>query len=354
MPLVRPTLEEAIEAVRGDFAARLPGADTRTRRSPLDVFARVVGYVHHTIYGWLDWLAKQLLPDTSEVDWLARHASIWGVVRKPAAYATGSITVTGTAGVLIPEATIWQRSDGVQYAQDAAATIATIGGGSVAVVVTAVAAGDAGNADAGVPVSLVSPIAGVVSDAVVAADGIGAGADEETDDSLRARVLARIQAPPHGGNAEDYEQWARAVPGVTRAWVFPLANGAGTVILRFMMDDTYADGIPQPVDVAAVQTAIDAVRPVTALATVAAPVAAPLAFDIRLAPDSAARRAAVEAELRDLIYREAAPGGTLLISHIREAISIAAGEVDHTLLAPVADQTVEDAEINTFGSITWA
>src|SRR5512134_2116141 len=123
MPLVRPTLEEAIEAVRGDFAARLPGADTRTRRSPLDVFARVVGYVHHTIYGWLEWLAKQLLPDTSEVDWLARHASIWGVTRKPAAYATGEITVTGTAGVFFPEATIWQRADGVQYAADAAVTI---------------------------------------------------------------------------------------------------------------------------------------------------------------------------------------------------------------------------------------
>ncbi len=352
MPLVRPTLEEAIEAVRGDFAARLPGADTRTRRSPLDVFARVVGYVHHTIYGWLDWLAKQLLPDSSEVEWLARHASIWGVVRKPAAYATGSITITGTAGTLVPEATIWQRSDGVQYAQDAAATIG--GGDSVAVVVTAVAAGDAGNADAGVPVSLVSPIAGVVSDAVVAEDGIAAGADEETDDSLRARVLARIQAPPHGGNAADYEQWALAVAGVTRAWVFPLANGAGTVVVRFMMDETYADGVPQPIDVAAVQEAIDAVRPVTALATVAAPVAVPLAFDVRITPDSAAIRAAIEAELRDLIFRDAAPGGTLLISHICEAISVAAGEVDHTLLAPTADQTVAAAQINTFAAITWA
>ncbi len=352
MPLVRPTLEEAIEAVRGDFAARLPGADTRTRRSPIDVFARVVGYVHHTIYGWLDWLAKQLLPDSSEVEWLARHASIWGVTRKPAAYATGSITVTGTAGTPVPEATIWQRADGVQYAQDAAVTIG--GGGTAQVIVTALAAGDAGNAEAGVPVSLVSPIAGVVSEAVVAAGGIAAGADEETDDSLRARVLARIQAPPHGGNAQDYEAWALAVPGVTRAWVFPLSNGAGTVVVRFMMDDTYVDGIPQPIDVAAVQEAIDAVRPVTALTTIAAPVAVPLAFDVRISPDSAAIRAAIEAELRDLIFREAAPGGTLLISHIREAISVAAGEVDHTLLAPTADQAVAAAQINTFDSITWA
>ena len=47
------------------------------------------------------------------------------------------------------------------------------------------------------------------------------------------------------------------------------------------------------------------------------------------------------------------PGGTLLISHIREAISIAAGEVDHTLLTPDADQTVTAAQINTLGTLTW-
>ena len=102
------------------------------------------------------------------------------------------------------------------------------------------------------------------------------------------------------------------------------------------------------------QTAIDAVRPIGPVVTIAAPVAVPLAFDIRITPDSAAIRAAIEAELHDLIFREAAPGGTLLISHIREAISVAAGEVDHTLLTPVANQTVTAVQINTFGSITWA
>ena len=91
----------------------------------------------------------------------------------------------------------------------------------------------------------------------------------------------------------------------------------------------------------------------TALVTVAAPVAVPLDFDIRLTPDSSAIRAAIEAELRDLIFREAVPGGTLLISHIREAISIAAGEVDHVLLAPDEDQTVTAAQINTLGTLTW-
>ena len=62
---------------------------------------------------------------------------------------------------------------------------------------------------------------------------------------------------------------------------------------------------------------------------------------------------AIEAELEALIRREAVPGGTILISRIREAISIAAGEVDHRLDAPAADVTHTSGEIVTFGVLTW-
>ncbi|WP_431477840.1 baseplate J/gp47 family protein [Massilia eburnea] len=57
-----------------------------------------------------------------------------------------------------------------------------------------------------------------------------------------------------------------------------------------------------------VQAYIDARRPVTAELYVVAPVAAPVPFQIQLTPGSASVKAAVEAELRDLILRESAPG----------------------------------------------
>ena len=59
------------------------------------------------------------------------------------------------------------------------------------------------------------------------------------------------------------------------------------------------------------------------------------------------------AELRDLIQREAIPGGTLLISHIREAISVAAGEQEHVLSSPTENQTVPSYQVITFGGPTW-
>ena len=58
--------------------------------------------------------------------------------------------------------------------------------------------------------------------------------------------------------------------------------------------------------------------------------------------------------MRDLIRREAEPGGVLLITHIQEAISIAAGEYDHELVAPAANVVSDIGEISTFGSMTWS
>ena len=221
--------------------------------------------------------------------------------------------------------------------------------------VTAAIAGASGNSDAGVTLTSVSPRAGMSSTAVVAELGIGAGADAENDDELRARVIDRMRAPPHGGNAADYRLWATAVPGVTRAWVFPRENGPGTVVVRFMMDRQREAGIPLPEDVVAVQAAIDDAHPVPADVNVAGPEPVPLSFVVESLspPASQAVRDAIEAELRDLIQREAIPGGTLLISHIREAISVAAGEQDHVLSSPTENQTVPSYQVITFGGITW-
>ncbi|RYE88861.1 MAG: baseplate J protein, partial [Oxalobacteraceae bacterium] len=58
-------------------------------------------------------------------------------------------------------------------------------------------------------------------------------------------------------------------------------------------------------------------------------------------------------ELRDLLVREAAPGKTLLLSHIREAVSTAAGETDHVLVSPAANVVPPTGHMPTFGSIAW-
>lgn len=352
MPFARPTLQELIDRIQSDLTTRLTLAGVVLRRSVVYVLARVQAAAAHLLHGHLEFLAKQLFPDTSEVEFLERHAGIFGLARLAATYATGTITVSGSNGTVIPAGTELQRADGVTYTVN---VLVTIAGGVATPTVTAALAGAAGNAAVGVLLTLASPISGANAQAPVAAGGLLGGADTETDDALRARLLTRLSEPPHGGNAADYITWAKEVAGVTRAWVYAQELGAGTVTVRFVRDGdgTGAAIIPDAGEVAAVQSYIDARRPVTASVTVVAPIADALPFTIHLVPDNANTRAAVQAELADLLDRDSSPGSTTLLSQIRVAVGLAAGVTDFAVTAPAADVTHLTGHMATMGAITW-
>lgn len=355
MPFVRPDLPTLIDRAAADIESRLPGADARLRRSNLNVLARVHAGATHGLYGFLEWLARQILPDTADDEFLDRHAAIWlRDGRLPAEYAKGPLTITGTNGATLPAGTLWKRSDGAIYVTDAEATVV---GSTANVTVTAELAGQAGNTAAGSTLNIDSPEDGINAAATVAVGGLVGGADLEINDSLRARVLERIQQTPQGGARHDYITWAKEVPGVTRAWCFPLEMGDGTVTVRFVRDND-ANLIPDAGEVAAVQAYIDERKPVGMQAFAVAPVAVPQVFEIRAVPATAAVKAAIEASLRDLLLREAEPEGgdgegIILLSHQREAISLAAGEMDHQLVSPTADIEPAIGQMVTFGGITW-
>lgn len=340
----RPQLTALIKSLREDMLSRI-GDESLLRRNDAEVFARVFGGALHGLYAYADWIAKQIIWDTCDADILDRVASMWLTIpRKPAAVATGTVAFVLEVGVVVPTGTVLSAFDGVQYK-----TTADSVAGSAPVV--AVLAGADGNRAAGQALSLVSPVPGAQTQAI--AGEISGGSDVESTESLRARLIARVQTPPDGGSQNDYVTWALEVPGVTRAWCAPLELGPGTVTLRFVRDND-ASIIPDAGEVATVQDYVDALRPATAELYVVAPVADALNFTIEIAPVSLAVKAAVEAELRDLLLREAAPGVTLLLSHIKEAISLAAGEVDHVLTVPAANVTPAVGHMPVFGVITWA
>lgn len=358
MPFNTPDLPTLAERAETDIEARLPGADARLRRSNLNVLGRLNAGATYGVYGFVEWIFDQMFEDTAENEMLDRRGSVWGITRTAATFATGGVDFTGTNGAQIPAATLLKRSDGVEYLTDALVTIAA---GVATAQVTAVVAAAAGDAAASAQVSLVSPIAGITSQGAVAAGGLTGGTDAETDASLRSRLIDRIQQPPHGGADFDYCKWALEVAGVTRCWVYAKELGIGTVSVRFMMDDTYSDGIPLAADVTAVQAWIDGAdkRPVTADVTVVAPVAVAINPEISglavgAGEDPATVKLAIEAELKDLLRREAIPGGTILLSHIREAVSIAAGENDHAVVVPAADVVHATGQIAVVGAIVWS
>jgi uncharacterized phage protein gp47/JayE len=361
MPWSTPTLKTVRQLTRDAITAALYGA-VFVGNNVLRVMADAMsGLAHHTLR-YIDWLALQLLPDTAETEWLDRHGQIWlvnsdGTIgRKLATLAFGSISVTGTPGVIVPLAsTLISRPATGNPTNYETIEQVIIGQTATTIQVRALDPGAAGNMVANEIISFQPAINGVTPDNTVIA--IAGGADDETDDQLRMRVLQRIQEPPMGGDASDYVAWVEAVPGVTRAWSFPLEQGMGTVVIRFMCDDLRADnnGFPLQEDVDAVAAYLDTVRPVAVKDVfVVAPIPFPINLNInQLVPDTSATREAIELSLRDMLFTKAVPGGTIYASWVEAAIADAVG-VDHFELLFTTTLMPSPGHLAILGSVIYA
>jgi len=350
----RPTLTELIKRIVADLSSRLTGDPNKiTRRSNTGIIGRTLAGAIHLVYGYLSWVADQIIIDQAEKEYLERWAAIWGITRDPAAPAQGDIDITGIDTTVMPAGTVWIRSDGVEFTTD---SLETVVAGVITAALTATVAGLDGNTDAGLSFEIQTPIAGIDTPATVAAGGIDGGLNEQTDEELREELLFRLQEPPKAGSESDYVRWAKEVPGVTRAWAFALWMGPGTVGITFVRDGD-PDIIPDAGEVQDVQDNIDLNRPVTATPTAFAPVENTIDMTIKLEPNTAAVQTQVEAEIDDY-YKRFTPGDTVVISQLSEAISLAAGEDEHLIVStnPVAVDgriALAAAELPKRGVITY-
>lgn len=246
------------------------------------------------LYQFAAWGVNQYFPDAADEENLVRFASSRGITQVPASSAIGTISLTGTPAAQLPAGSIVQVADGNQYVTAAIATIG--GGGTVAVTATAVSAGVIGNQPNNMPGTLQAAPAGL--DANVVLTQMSGGAPAESLASLLVKVLDRLRNPPAGGNQFDYPRWAREVPGVTAAYLYPRRRGAGTMDIAILSNGAppsdalrnavaaYIDGkcvpygdrmVLAPQQLAVAVTATIVLKAGVLLATVQAAVAASLA-----------------------------------------------------------------------------
>lgn len=360
MPFDRPTLQTIVDRIQSDFESRIDEAETILRRSILRVKGRVYAGAVHLLYGYLSFLKDQLFATSADIEFLETIGSEYGISRKSPTQATGEATATGTNGTTIPAGTELQTTDGEAYTVDTEASIAS---GTADLSLTAVVAGADGNADAATVLSFVSPIAGVDSTATVDSNALTGGLDEEDDDDLRDRILARKRQPPHGGADFDYETWALEVSGVTRAWAFSEYNGHGTVGLAFVRDNDTDTIIPNSEQRQDVHDYIEThTSPLTGT-TVGMPVGAhlhmiplelySLDFQIDITPNNTTIQASVESNLEDLILQEGGPGETISLPEITAAISRASGHINHRIDSPSADIAIPTNRVPVLGTVTF-
>lgn len=352
------SLADGSARLRGAFRQYMPGTDSALKNNFVTVTVKVLAALAHEFELRMAYLAQQMFLATASGQYLVILASDVGIYRKAAAASSGAIAGTGTAGVTYP-AGIRFISGNNTYVSTASAAAAS--DGSLVIAVRSEDLTEAANRNEDGSLTLADGVLwpDLSTQWLVAAGGLGGGADVESDEALRARALQRKRNPPGGGTLTDYERIALAVPGVVKAWAFRDTNAPGFLVVFFLFEGR-VDLIPQASDVAAVQAAIDAERLIRVDDSVAqAPV--PLAVNIvisGLSLDTEDLRSAIAVSIRAMFRDRCRPGipaNTFMLSRswISETISQSTGEDRHSLIQPASDIVLTNGQFPVLGTITY-
>ncbi len=318
-----PQAADLSAAYEQGYAAAFPGCDPTRPNSFMAVQARIHGMVGFNLYLYQRSLADELMADTARA-FLQRHANQWGVPQLPPTPAIGLVVFSGPADLPLPQGIEIVDQLGNQYLTTAAGSIGA--GLSATVQVQAELPGAAGNQAAGAQLTIVSPVIGLQNQQVtVDAGGLAGGADAEPVAAWRARILLRIRKRGQSGNDGDYVEWAESAgaapsPSVIDGWV-----GPGSVGVVFALPNPGGDRLaPTPAQVAAMQAALNLVRPITAQVVAIAAVQLAVPLTVALAADTVVGRALAAAAAQAFIA--AVPiGGLLDHSQLADAMLQACG-----------------------------
>ncbi|MDD9910176.1 MAG: baseplate J/gp47 family protein [Ahrensia sp.] len=368
VPTAADIAERSAARLETDLTSARPSVEplaisraVRSARGVLSMIVRAIALELRAVHDHLSWWGRMYFPDTAEDEFVLRHASIWGVLRRPSTHALGSVTIEGIAGRIIAAQTRLVSGDGLAFDTLDVATIEA--NGEVEVPVRAVRSGVESNLPAGTGLATQIPNPDL-SRIRVGAEGFAGGFDQESIDSLRRRTLAHIRQRPHGGASFDYQRWLENEYATRTVKVLPDWVGRGSVgVAPVMKVDGYVYGRPAtPDELQAMAVTLgrpstnEGVRPVTAHIVMIETVAQALPLTVRLRPDTVAARLAVtEAWERFVatigddadVFNDSPVGATIEPSRISEAISAANGEYAHDLIVPAGPFTLAPTHFPT-------
>ena len=100
-----------LSRMRSQIAARVTDISALAPRGIIDVMTTAVAGAVYTIHGYIEYMLRQILPDTATGKYLERHGAMWGVAASEARRAMGVVFDTRT----IPAGTVLVSDQGVEY-----------------------------------------------------------------------------------------------------------------------------------------------------------------------------------------------------------------------------------------------
>lgn len=228
--------------------------------------------------------------------------------------------------------------------------------------------GEVTNTAGGTVFNLDTPISGADSAGVLDPSGLSGGADGESDEDFRARIIDELQNPITPFNSNYIRKVAKSVPGVTRVFIRePTIDSAdpelGQVVIQFVRDNDNQI-IPTPSEIETVKNEILKIKPAhTADDDVIVRAPAPKIVDfqfISVTPNDAAIQNAIRESLSAFFTDDVTLGVDILEEaykcDIFGTVDPDSGRTvtDFQLLTPLGDIVVGKNELPILGTVIFS
>lgn len=346
------TMEEIYQELAAEF--RMRTGLTAGGSGDLAVRFCAVASQLYGLYAQAEWTERQCFPQTATGEALDRHAQLRSLSRRAAGKASGMIRFFAssdrTEAAEIPEGTVCVTAEGLRYVTTQAGSISTEET-QADLPAQAAEAGAAGNAAAGRILYLTLPPAGITACSNPAA--FTGGCDEESDEDLRARILATYTRLANGANTAFYEQAAAACDGVAAVKVLPRSRGVGTVDVVV----TARGGLPDEALLGRVQAHLDSIREIAVDVEVIAPTVHTVDLSITLTPETGVSFEALSDRVEQTVERwftGALLGKPVLQAQLTALVFAVEGVANCAVTITGGDAAAEASTLPCLGQLTLA
>ena len=323
--------------------------------SDLGIRMKVLAGEIFSLFHSVDWLKRQVFPQTAQGEYLTMHGEQRGLKRKPALSAAGTLTFSRqnplAYDLAIPLGTVCStEGETAARFQTSRAAILKAGYRSVTVEAQAVEPGTASNAAVGAVTVMVTPPAGI--ETVTNESPFTGGADGENDEELRERILQSYAQVSNGTNAEFYRSYALQYEGIRSVGVVPRENGVGTVSLYLAA----RGGEPSEELIQKIQAELNALREINVDVQVKAAVEKSVRLACYLQPADGYTFEEVKPICQEALnryYLSLGVGEAVILTHIGKQLLETGVLKNYKFYSVSVDTAVGVTEIAVAGTTVW-